>query len=82
MIKNLQGILEEFSENYPIWDEIDDYEQLDFDTEWCNAIGQYELLKKELISGELVQQLEEITRRIIEIKPKLLELDLIVPKGI
>lgn len=79
LLKNLTGILEEFSENYPIWNTLSEFERLDFDTEWCNAVAQYETLSKESLSGEEEQQFIIITEKLNEIKSKLIELKLLVP---
>lgn len=82
LMKNLTGILEEFAENYPIWSTLSEFERLDFDTEWCDAVAQYEMLSKESLLGEPAQQFEVITQKLKAIKPKLIELKLLVPKGI
>jgi hypothetical protein len=82
LLKNLTGILEEFAENYPIWSTLSEFERLDFDTEWCNAVAQYEMLSKESLSGEPTQQFDVITEKLKAIKSKLVELKLLVPEGI
>ena len=82
MIKNLTVILEEFFENYTVWHTLSEFERLDCDTEWCNAVAQYEVLRKESLSGEPAQQLDVITNKLKAIKSKLVELRLMVPEGI
>jgi hypothetical protein len=81
LLKNVNGMLEEFFESYPVWDRLTELERMTFDTEWCNAVAQYEALQDAVPAGEK-HQLETITRRLNEIKPQLIELNLLLPKGI
>ncbi|MEN6529745.1 MAG: hypothetical protein ABFC97_07815 [Anaerolineaceae bacterium] len=79
-INNILGVIEEFLDYFPVWNDMSEFEKLDFDTEWCNAIGQFESLEKNALPVEDQKQIEIIAKKILELKPMLVEHNLLLPK--
>ncbi|MEL7589886.1 MAG: hypothetical protein AAGU17_01135 [Anaerolineaceae bacterium] len=79
-INNILGVIEEYLDCSPVWNEMSEFEKLDFDTEWCNAIGQFESLEKNALPVEDQKQIEIIANKILELKPMLVEHSLLLPK--
>ncbi|HOW92375.1 MAG TPA: hypothetical protein PK883_08660 [Anaerolineaceae bacterium] len=63
-LKNLDGIIKEFDEMYPVWRNQEEFEELNFSVDWDQAVGQFEFIQKLAMTEEQRLLFLEISSRI------------------